>query len=102
MLRQRLLQPPWVVAASTATTLAVLGVALIGGWGDDVRRALLAAAVALLALALLSALANVRAGSAADQALQQQRQHVQELEDRVRRLRDEVDAHTGSETRLKE
>ena len=102
VLRDRLLQAPWVVAAPTASAMVVLGIALLGGWAYDVLRALLGVAVALLALALLGALANGRARRAADQALQQQRQQLHQLEDRARRLRDELDAHTGSETRLQE
>jgi len=102
LLRDRLLQAPWVVAALTASAMVVLGIALLGGWAYGVLRALLGAALALLALALLGALANGRARRAAEQALQQQRQQLHDLEDRARQLRDELDAHTGSETRLQE
>jgi two-component system, sensor histidine kinase and response regulator len=102
VLRDRLLRAPWVVAALLASALVVLGIALVGGWAYEVVRALLGIAVALLALALFGALANVRARGAADRALRQQRQQLNDLEDRARRLREELDAHTGAETRLQE
>ena len=100
VLRDRLLQAPWIVSALTVLAILVLGIALLGPWTHGALRAFLGVAMLLLAGVLFVVLADTRARNAARQQLQQQREQMQQLEQRTRQLREELEAHTGAETRL--
>ena len=100
VLRDRLPQAPWILAALTALALALIAFTLFGVWPYSAARAMLGAATAMLLLVLLGLVAEGGAHAAVQRALDRQRQQVLELEALTRRLREEVDAHTDTEARL--